>query len=92
MVEIYFYKYHVYSGGKFLLLKGKGFHMSFKSWSSSQSAAGKNKADSKPKAVPSVSAEGAQPSQMPAKVLPTAKSSTVQPRDQVAKASHAKKP
>jgi hypothetical protein len=62
--------------------------MSFKSWSSAQSAAGKDKPDSKPKPVPSTGAAGAQPAETPAKVSPTA---NAQPDDQIAKGSPTKK-
>jgi len=62
--------------------------MSFKSWSSAQSAAGKDKPDSKPKPMPSARAAGAQPAETPAKVSPTAKAQT---GDQVAKGSPIKK-
>jgi hypothetical protein len=48
--------------------------MSFKSWSSAQSAAGKDKPDSNPKAVPAAKLPAAQPGDQVAKASPTKKS------------------
>ena len=66
--------------------------MSFKSWSSAQSAAGKEKPDRKPKAVPAASAAaGAQPAETTAKSVRAAKLAAAKPGDQMAKASLTKK-
>ena len=73
---------HIYYGCKLLLLKGKEFLMSFKSWSASQTAASKNKSDSKLEAVPTTSADGAENVETVAKVPPSA---NPQPDDKTAK-------
>jgi hypothetical protein len=74
--------------GKLLLLKGKEFLMSFKSWSASQTAASKNKSDKKLEAVPTTNADGAETVKPVAKVPPSA---NPQPDDKTAKGSINKK-
>jgi hypothetical protein len=71
-----------------LLLKGKEFLMSFKSWSASQTAASKNKSVSKLEAVPTTNADGAETVESVAKVPPSA---NPQPDDKTAKGSINKK-
>ena len=71
-----------------LLLKGKEFFMSFKSWSASQTAASKNKSDKKLEAVPTTNADGAETVESVAKVPPSVNQ---QPDDKTAKGSIDKK-
>ena len=66
--------------------------MSFKSWSSAQTAAAEAKTADKPKAAPASSRPARQPDKASAKVLPTAKVPSSQPEDRTAKASATKKP
>ena len=79
---------HIYCGCKLLLLKGKEFLMSFKSWSASQTAASKNKSDSKLEAVSTTNADGEKTVESVAKVSP---STNTQPDDKTAKVLPLKK-
>jgi hypothetical protein len=74
--------------GKLLLLKGKEFLMSFKSWSASQTSASKNKSDSKLEAVPTTNSDGEKTVESVAKVSP---STNTQPDDKTAKVLPLKK-
>jgi hypothetical protein len=48
-----------------LLLKLRGFHMSFKTWSAAQGAPGKDQADNKAETAPAVAEPAVQPDKMP---------------------------